>query len=135
MEVVEDHQNKAHFVNWVIRPISSLSFWSLSLVLQVWQYYLLPPEEQRMPGVKNPMCSAFPRIASCDYWRWGSGGRQESINAICILALNIINDKVFLVLWWWFLMLAIIGFIRVVYRVIQCKSSRLRYHLINMRMN
>ena len=32
--------------------------------------------------------------ASCDYWRWGSGGRQESINAICILALNIINDKV-----------------------------------------
>ena len=30
--------------------------------LQVWQYYLLPPEEQRMPGVKNPMCNAFPRI-------------------------------------------------------------------------
>lgn len=88
-----------------------------------------------MPGVKNPMCIAFPRIASCDYWRWGSGGRQESINAICILALNIINDKVFLVLWWWFLMLAIIGFIRVFYRAIQCKSSRLRYHLINMRMN
>lgn len=32
-------------------------------------------------------------------------------------------------------MLAIIGFIRVFYRAIQCKSSRLRYHLINMRMN
>ena len=29
---------------------------------QVWQYYLLPPEEQRMPGVKNPMCHVFPRI-------------------------------------------------------------------------
>ena len=36
----------------------------------------------------------LPFSASCDYWRWGSGGRQESINAICILALNIINDKV-----------------------------------------
>jgi hypothetical protein len=33
-----------------------------SAVLQVWQYYLLPPEEQRMPGVKNPMCHVFPRI-------------------------------------------------------------------------
>ena len=32
--------------------------------LQVWQYYLLPPEEQRMPGVKNPMCNAFPRIGT-----------------------------------------------------------------------
>ena len=78
---------------------------------QVWQYYLLPEEEQHMPGVKNPMCNTFPRIgqiicsslfifsflsssASCTYWRWGSGGSQENINAICILALNIINDKV-----------------------------------------
>ena len=32
--------------------------------------------------------------AACDYYRWGSGGQQESINAICILSLNIINDKV-----------------------------------------
>ena len=32
--------------------------------------------------------------ASCDYWRWGQGGKQENINAICILALNHINDKV-----------------------------------------
>lgn len=47
-----------------------------------------------MPGRKNPMCNTFPRIASCDYWRWGSGGRQENINAICILGLNHINDKV-----------------------------------------
>jgi len=107
----------------------------LTYGFQVWQYYLLPPEEQRMPGVKNPMCNAFPRIANCDYWRWGSGGRQESINAICILALNIINDKVFLVLWWWFLMLAVIGSVRIIYRILQCRSSRLRYHLINMRMN
>ena len=55
-------------------------------------YYRLPEEEQR--EMKNPMCDTFPRIASCDYWRWGSGGRQENINAICVLALNMINDKV-----------------------------------------
>ena len=52
-----------------------------------------------MPGRKNPMCNTFPRIASCDYWRWGSGGRQENINAICILGLNHINDKVYLNSW------------------------------------
>ncbi|XP_023322025.1 innexin inx2 isoform X1 [Eurytemora carolleeae] len=88
---------------------------------KVWQYYLLPPEEQQMPGVINPMCYTFPRIASCDYWRWGTGGQQESINAICILALNIINDKVFLVLWWWFIFVSIISFIRLIYRGIQCR--------------
>lgn len=32
-------------------------------------------------------------------------------------------------------MLVIIGSVRIIYRVLQCRSSRLRYHLINMRMN
>ena len=45
---------------------------------------------------QNPMCYVFPRIVSCDYHRFGTGGKQENLNAICILALNIINDKVFL---------------------------------------
>ena len=54
----------------------------------------MPPEEQRMPLNTNPMCYTFPRIAACDYHRFGPGGGQENVNAICILSLNIINDKV-----------------------------------------
>ena len=30
--------------------------------LEVWQYYLLPDEEQKASGTKNPMCNTFPRI-------------------------------------------------------------------------
>ena len=45
---------------------------------------------------QNPMCYVFPRIVSCDYHRFGSGGKQENLNSICILSLNVINDKVFL---------------------------------------
>jgi len=102
---------------------------------KVWQYYLMPAEEQQMPFVINPMCYTFPRIASCTYWRWGSGGHQEAINAICILALNMINDKVFLVIWWWFTLISNIAFFRLIYRVLQCSSGCVRYQLINMRMN
>ena len=61
---------------------------------KTWLYYKLPPEEQRLENHINPMCKTFPRIAACDYHRFGSGGKQEKVNAICILALNIINDKV-----------------------------------------
>ena len=57
--------------------------------------------------------------ATCNYYRWGSGGRQSNVNAICVLGLNMINDKVFLVLWWWFLLLAIVGGLRIVYRIVQ----------------
>jgi len=112
-----------------------LHFRYIDYGFKVWQYYLLPPEEQQMVGVINPMCHTFPRIASCEYWRWGTGGEQENINAICILALNIINDKVFLVLWWWFVLISLIATIRLIYRFIQCRCAFLRYQLINMRMN
>merc|ERR1711994_70464 len=100
---------------------------------QVLFYYRLPEEEQALQ--KNPMCWAFPRLASCNYWRWGPGGMQENINAICVLALNMINDKVFLVLWWWFFLVSVIGIVRLVYRFVQTQSSKLRFQLINMRMN
>ena len=57
-------------------------------------YFSIPHEE--MQRRQNPMCYVFPRIVSCDYHRFGTGGEQENLNSICILALNIINDKVFL---------------------------------------
>ena len=46
--------------------------------------------------IKNPLCDAFPRIARCDFWMFGSGGKSDkpAVSAICILALNVINDKV-----------------------------------------
>ena len=38
--------------------------------------------------------TSYHNLAFCDYWRFGTGGHQENVNAVCILALNIINDKV-----------------------------------------
>ena len=40
------------------------------------RYYNLPPEESALQDVKNPMCEVFPRVASCKYWRYGTGGGQ-----------------------------------------------------------
>ena len=57
-----------------------------------WWVGVIKTKQIFIPRLCNVHPPTFP--ASCDYWRWGSGGRQESINAICILALNIINDKV-----------------------------------------
>ncbi len=67
--------------------------------------------------------------------RYGSGGRQEAINAICILSLNIINDKVFLIVWWWFFFLFFVGCSRLLFRIIQLNSYRLRFYMLNLRMH
>ena len=96
--------------------------------------FSLPPEEQR-GFAKNPMCAAFPRIASCTYYRFGSAGKESNINALCILSLNNINDKVFLVLWWWFLILIFMGVGTVLFRMIQLNSAKLRFSLLDLRMH
>lgn len=75
--------------------------------------------EYRFNFQMQTIVDKFCTTASCDYWRWGAGGKQENINAICVLNLNMINDKVFMILWWWFFFLVIIGFIRIIYRIIQ----------------
>ena len=64
--------------------------------IQVVGYYNVPQEERdvMMSETPNPMCETFPRIAACNYIRFGSGGGEDKKNAICILGLNMINDKV-----------------------------------------
>jgi len=57
------------------------------------------------------------------------------VNAVCVLALNMINDKVFLILWWWLLVLIIAGFSRLIFRLFQSGSAIVRYQMINLRMN
>jgi len=100
----------------------------------VYRYYSVP-EEERFGNVMNPMCNVFPRIAACDYIRFGPGGGQETKNAICILGLNMINDKIFLVLWYWYIVLTVLGCIRLFYRGCQVSSSRVRYVMMRAKMH
>lgn len=101
----------------------------------VYRYYRLPPEE-RMSGLAvNPMCEVFPKVATCNYVRYGRGGGQENKNSMCILNLNMINDKVFAFLWFWHCLLIVAGINRIVTRSIQILSKRVRYGLMKMMMH
>jgi len=81
------------------------------------------------------MCRTFPRVASCNYFRFGPGGDQEKINAICILALNMINDKVFALIWWWCCFLSCLGALRLIYSAVLASSAYLRFQVFNLRVN
>merc|ERR1711970_1455307 len=74
-------------------------------------------------------------MTSCDYYRYGLGGKQERINAICVLTLNIINDKVFYVMWWWFALLFCVMIINTCHRLFQCVCTSWRFTLIKLRLN
>jgi hypothetical protein len=119
------------FIVFLIDRFLNYSF--LGYGYGVWRYYSLPHEERRFLEF-NPMCEVFPRVASCDYKRYGPGGGQETKNALCVLGLNMINDKIFMILWFWYGFLILMGLFRTIDRVAQVLSWRFRYQLIKWKI-
>ena len=90
-----------------------LSFISYFSHLFLFRYYTIEPEERKLQELNDPMCEVFPKMAACRYQRYGMGGREDNRHAICILGLNMINDKVFIVLWIWHCFICTVGTIRI----------------------
>lgn len=65
----------------------------------------------------NPMCNVFPTIVSCDIKYVSASKQIQKINGLCILSQNIINEKVFLVLWFWYVILMVVTSIFFIYRI------------------
>lgn len=102
--------------------------------LQLYRYYTIEPEERVRLGLVDPMCEVFPKMAACKYHRYGMGGREDTRHAICILGLNMINDKVFIVLWLWHCFIVTVGIFRIFTRLGQLSSSRVRLLLMRMKL-
>ena len=59
----------------------------------------------------NPVCQVFPTVTSCQFPSGSLTGTVNIDHALCVLSLNIVNDKIFLVEWFWFFFLIIIAII------------------------
>lgn len=81
----------------------------------------------------SPAVMAFPRIAMCTFLKYGQSGSIENLEAICVLPLNIINEKVFAFLWFWYATLLSAGALAVSYRALLLVSVPLRRRLLSWR--
>jgi hypothetical protein len=55
----------------------------------------------------NPMDLIFPKMTKCTFSRYGPSGGGEKIDALCVVPLNVLNEKIFFVLWWLYLILTV----------------------------
>jgi len=53
----------------------------------------------------NPMCSVFPTTVRCEVISYGANGQADISNHICVLGQNIMNQKIYLILSIWFMIL------------------------------
>lgn len=56
----------------------------------------------------DPMAKVFPRMAKCTFQKYGPSGTIQKHDAQCVLPINIINEKIYVFLWFWFCFLALI---------------------------
>ena len=52
-------------------------------------------------------------MTKCTFHKYGASGTVQTIDGLCILPLNIINEKIYVFIWFWFIFLAIISAIHV----------------------
>eukprot|EP00116_Pleurobrachia_bachei_P011609 sb/3471871/ len=62
----------------------------------VWATKEWPAPPGNTTGIKDLL---FPKIAACEIKRWGTSG-LEAENGMCILTRNVMNQYIFLMLWW-----------------------------------
>ena len=49
----------------------------------------------------DPRDEVFPKVTKCTFHRFGPSGTIKRHDALCVLPQNIINEKLFLFLWFW----------------------------------
>ncbi|KAG6460032.1 innexin inx3 [Manduca sexta] len=79
-------------------------------------------QEQRT----DPMIEIFPRLTKCTFHKFGASGTIQKHDALCVLALNILNEKIFIFLWFWFIILSVVSGLALAYSaaVILLPSTR-----------
>lgn len=47
------------------------------------------------------------QVTKCDFHKYGPSGTMQHFDIMCIMGLNVINEKIYAILWFWFAFLCI----------------------------
>ena len=76
------------------------------------------------------MCALFPTEVSCSIPVVGAAGENQEHNGICVLTQNIINEKIYLLLWFWFVFLSLWSVVSLFLTVAILFFEKIRFLLI-----
>jgi len=92
------------------------------------QYYQMSVAERKHQI--NPMCAVFPTEVSCTVPNIGAAGGEQNHNGLCVLSQNIINEKIYLIIWWYLSVLVVLSVVFTCYRLCTLFFDQLRFSLI-----
>lgn len=91
--------------------------------------------QQDQDSRSDPMIRIFPRVTKCKFYKYGPSANIEIIDALCLLPLNIINEKIYIFLWFWFVFLAILTFLMLMAGLVIIACPSVRVYMLNLRFS
>jgi len=80
----------------------------------------------------DPMSRIFPRMTKCIFHKYGGSGTIQRYDALCVLGMNILNEKIYIFLWFWFIILAVLTGCNLVLRIFQYFFPDIRDRLVKL---
>ncbi|XP_012284789.1 innexin inx7 [Orussus abietinus] len=69
-------------------------------------------------GEVDPLDVIFPKVTKCIFHKYGASGGIQRHDALCVMALNIINEKIYTFLWFWFIIVAVVTALGLLWRIL-----------------
>ncbi|KAL9702415.1 hypothetical protein quinque_005933 [Culex quinquefasciatus] len=74
--------------------------------------------EEDFTGTMDVLDTVFPKVTKCHFHKYGPSGTIQKHDALCVMALNVINEKIFTFLWFWYAILITISILALLWRLI-----------------
>lgn len=81
----------------------------------------------------DPMNLVFPKVTKCTFHKYGPSGTVELKDGLCVLPVNIINEKIFVFVWFWLVIVAAMTGLFLIYRIAVLVGPQIRVALITFR--
>lgn len=82
----------------------------------------------------DPADAVFPRFTRCTFLARAAPGSVQSLDGVCVLPLNVINQKIYSFLWSWFMFVSLVSLLNTVYRLAIMTIPKVRLMLLTVRL-
>jgi hypothetical protein len=66
----------------------------------------------------SPLDLVFPKVTKCTFRKYGPSGTLQLHDALCVMALNIVSEKIYVLLWIWIAILCVATLTALLWRVL-----------------